>query len=313
MKKTILLMSILASSLSFYSCQEEALETEPTEFISNPETKFKVNGLYTLMIKTGTGGSAANLRHDDYGQKGYDVYTDLIESDVVMDGVTYGWYSALANYSGVLDNSTTENYRPWVYYYKMVYAANDIIDDYKEGQELTVDERHYIGQAKGVRAYAYFYLLQMYTKQYDASGDAIPLVTNTSMTVQPKSKQSDIYKLIVDDLKAAQTDLADFQRNNKARMNKDVATGLLAYTYAAMGEDALAATEAAKIVNSAYPITSKQDVAYNPADLGSYGGFNNLASPSWLWGYDITSENGLDLVSWWGQMDIFTYSYASVG
>ena len=43
------------------------------------------------------------------------------------------------------------------------------------------------------------------------------------------------------------------------------------------------------------------------------GGFNNLATPAWIWGFDITLANGLDLVSWWGQIDVFTYSYQWAG
>jgi len=32
-----------------------------------------------------------------------------------------------------------------------------------------------------------------------------------------------------------------------------------------------------------------------------------------MWGVDLTSDNGLDLVSWWGQMDTYTYSYQWAG
>jgi hypothetical protein len=32
-----------------------------------------------------------------------------------------------------------------------------------------------------------------------------------------------------------------------------------------------------------------------------------------MWGVDITLANDLDLVSWWGVMDLFTYSYAWAG
>jgi hypothetical protein len=32
-----------------------------------------------------------------------------------------------------------------------------------------------------------------------------------------------------------------------------------------------------------------------------------------MWGVDITLAQGLDLVSWWGQVDLFTYSYAWAG
>src|SRR5690606_17295813 len=34
---------------------------------------------------------------------------------------------------------------------------------------------------------------------------------------------------------------------------------------------------------------------------------------SWMWGADIQVSTGLDLVSWWGQMDLFTYSYTWAG
>lgn len=32
-----------------------------------------------------------------------------------------------------------------------------------------------------------------------------------------------------------------------------------------------------------------------------------------MWGATITPENNLNLISWWGQIDVFTYSYAFVG
>lgn len=294
-----------------FSCQDDYLETSPTETIANPDAAYKVNGLYNMMINTGTGGTTG---HDDFGQKGYDIFMDLIQSDVVLDGTTYGWYSNIANYSATVDFTNNVNYTPWRYYYRMIYATNDIIDDLG-GNDLTefasVEERHAFGQAKAMRAYAYFYLLQLYTPSYNASEEAIPVYVSKFPVgaANPKSTQGEVYDLIINDLKQADELLADFTRNNKAKVDKNVIAGLLAYTYAAIGENTLAATEAAKIVNSSYPITSRDQVAYP----GTGSGFNNLETPSWLWGFDITTENGMDLISWWGQMDIFTYSYSWVG
>ncbi|HET8828838.1 MAG TPA: RagB/SusD family nutrient uptake outer membrane protein, partial [Pelobium sp.] len=37
------------------------------------------------------------------------------------------------------------------------------------------------------------------------------------------------------------------------------------------------------------------------------------SNASWMWGADLTLASGLDLISWWGQVDIFTYSYAWAG
>ena len=42
-------------------------------------------------------------------------------------------------------------------------------------------------------------------------------------------------------------------------------------------------------------------------------GFNNVATPSWMWGVDLTLAQGLNLISWWGQIDQFTYSYTWAG
>lgn len=43
------------------------------------------------------------------------------------------------------------------------------------------------------------------------------------------------------------------------------------------------------------------------------GGFKDVNTSGWMWGTDITLDNGLDLVSWQGQIDLFTYSYAWAG
>jgi hypothetical protein len=42
-------------------------------------------------------------------------------------------------------------------------------------------------------------------------------------------------------------------------------------------------------------------------------GFNNVATPSWMWGVDLTLAQGLNLISWWGQIDQFSYSYTWAG
>lgn len=59
-----------------------------------------------------------------------------------------------------------------------------------------------------------------------------------------------------------------------------------------------------------------KDIVYNPGGR-SYeyenGGFNDATLPGVLWGVDVSSDMGIDLHSWWGQTDMFTYSYATGG
>jgi len=124
-----------------------------------------------------------------------------------------------------------------------------------------------------------------------------------------------VYDLIVKDLTDAISLLETFERTAKNQINKYVAEGLLAYTYAAMGGNAnyiLAKDLTADIIaNGGFTLMDQTEVVYtgNPA----IGGFNNISNSEWMWGVDITTDNGLDLVSWWGQMDRYTYSYQWAG
>lgn len=287
-----------------YSCnEEEFLHTEPTETVSTPTIEQKVNGMYTNMIRTRTGGTTG---HDDFGQKGFDIYMDLLSSDVGLSRSIYGWYRSIANFTGPVNYANNNNYIPWRYYYRMIYSANDIINDLggEEGVLDTAEKKEFMGQARAMRAYSYFVLMQLYTKEFSASAKGIPLVTSIKQETFPTVSQDKVYALIESDLLASENLLEGFNRSQKAKINQDVARGFLAYAYAAMQQPEKAATYAAKVVNSGYPLTTKAALT---------GGFNAVSTPSWMWGIDITTDMGLDLVSWWGQMDMYTYSYAYVG
>lgn len=309
MKKLIILSSVLGLLLTT-SCRQDFLESEPTETLANPPAQAKLNGLYLMMINTGTGGTTG---HDDYGQKGYDLMTDLLSADMVLSGVTYGWYRNIANLTATADFTNNANYMPWRYYYRIAYAANDVIAGLggNDAVPATATDKAAMGQAKAMRAYSYFYLTQLFTEKYDPNADAVPLYLDASVIAKPKAKQSEMYAQIVKDLTEAVTLLEGFSRANKGVINKEVAQGLLAYTYAAMGENAKAAALSQEIITK-FPVTTAEQTVYSEADQKG-GGFNDLSTGSWMWGFDITLANDLDLVSWWGQADVFTYSYSWVG
>lgn len=315
MKKITILSLLLALAVGTTSCQEEFLDTEPSEFLADPKAQFKVNGMYNMMIETGTGGTN---NHDDFGQKGYDIFGDLLASDMVLGGVTYGWYSRVANLADPVDFTRNTNYKPWRYYYRMVYAANDVIKGLGGNDVIpsSNQDKHALGQAKAMRAYAYFYLMQFYNKKYDPAAESIPMYIEPGVTPNGKSKQSEVYAQIIADLEQAIVLLEDFSRVNKGMINKPVAQGLLAYTYAAMGDYTKVIPVTQSIIStSGFPITSREQAVrdIHSGTAASGGGFNSLATPSWMWGFDLTLDNGLDLVSWWGQVDVFSYSYAWAG
>lgn len=310
MKKLLILGSMMGLLFTTTSCRDEFLESEPTETLANPPAQAKLNGLYLMMVNTGTGGTTG---HDDYGQKGYDLTSDLLSGDMVLSGVTYGWYRNIANLTATTDFTNNSNYMPWRYYYRIAYAANDVIAGLggNDFVPATASDKASMGQAKAIRAYAYFYLTQYFTTKYDPASPAIPLYTDTGVAAKPKALQSEIYAQIVKDLSDAVTLLNGFSRANKGMINQDVAKGLLAYTYAAMGDNAKAATLSLELI-AKFPKTTTGDLVFDEASATG-GGFNSLSTPSWMWGFDLTLANDLDLISWWGQLDITTYSYSWVG
>lgn len=322
MKNKLILM-LFAGSLALGGCSKDFLETEPTQFASadqiaeaselNPGLQnANVAGLYTTMIVTGSGGT--NLDHDDFGQKGYDIYSDMLMGDMVLAGYTYGWYQDIVEYQSTVDFTDLNNYKVWRYYYRLIFGANNIISGLGGNDAVLENDeaKHIMGQAKAMRAYSYFYLAQYYAKGYNPSEPILPIYTDVEGIAKGLSPTSEVYDLIVSDLTASIDLLSTFSRTAKNAVNQDVAKGLLAYTYAAMGKYPEVKTITGELIASgSYTIVPRSEVVY----MGdpNVGGFKDVNNPGWMWGTDITLDNGLDLVSWWGQVDLFTYSYAWAG
>lgn len=315
MKKIVVILSAI-SLLGMTSCREESfLHTEPSETISTPTLNAKVNGLYSQMITPESGGTSF---HTDFGQKSYDLIMDLLSADMAMRTNIYNNNShrAIVEYTATVDNTSSYNYMPWRYYYRMINAANDIIQEV--GTPANTDERYYLGQAKAMRAHSYFYLLQLYTTEYNPSAEAIPLYLEPNQPAKPKSTQAEVYQAIVDDIEDAIDLLKGFSRANKGMVNEYVARGIATYIYGAMGNDAKMLEHSNAIVTgSGHSVTTNQQAVYhthtNGSDAKTGGGFNDLSTNSWMWGFDITNDNSLNLISWWGQVDIYHYSYAAAG
>lgn len=314
------------------SCKKSFLDEQPSEQVSTEQEQgaiqqdpsllgARVLGLYSSMYATGSGGS--NLNHDDFGQKGYDIFSDMLASDVVLGATNYGWYTSLIRYLDTKNNNSTSVNQAWRYYFKIIYGANIMIDVLGGNDVVLTDatKKHYMGQAKAIRAYAYFYLSNLFApKGYGTGSEKILPINLTSKDVaKPFSTSAEVYNQMVKDLTESITLLSDFNRNSKGEVDADVAKGLLAYVYAARGtsDDLNKVITLTDQILAKYPLTTKNAVVANIDASGkvtnSESGFNNLESPSWMWGADLTLSSNLDLVSWWGQMDIFTYSYAWAG
>jgi hypothetical protein len=331
MKMKYILMLTIAGASILTGCSKDFLEERPTEFISSEQLVEQSNldpsllngniaGLYVVMYTPESGGTTG---HNDFGQKGYDIFSDMLSSDMALGGVTYGWYSNIVRYQATVDFTQNEDYMPWRYYYRIIFGSNIVLDAQGGDSAVQTDKlkRHIAGQAKAMRAYAYFYLSQLYSPGYgDGTAKILPIYRNTKVPNQPKSTAKEVYDLMISDLTSAIDYLSDFDRPNteKQMIDANVAKGLLAYVLAARGSNA-DLTQTISLTDEVlaeYPLTdSLQAVARfsGTTVINPQSGFNNVATPSWIWGVDLTLNSNLDLVSWWGQMDHYTYSYAWAG
>ncbi|MWW26379.1 RagB/SusD family nutrient uptake outer membrane protein [Algibacter lectus] len=309
---------VVAVATFTFSCGEDFLEETPTQYVSISDVgetgeiypgilAGTLSGLFNSMYTTGTGGTTD---HADFGQKGNDIYSDFLSGDLALTANGYNRYSSFAPLLVTVDNTYTRaNYSAWRYYYRIIGSANKIIDALG-GNDATITDSNKttMGQAKAMRAYAYFYLTQLYIPEYTPTSKVLPLYINTDGDALEQSETQVVYAQMIDDLEQAATLLEGYSRAELFEVNEDVANTLLAYVYGSMdtnATDILARDLAEKVIaNSGLPITTKAE---------TIGGFNSVETPSWLWGADITTDTGLDLISWWGQMDIYTYSYQWAG
>ena len=249
-------------------------------------------------------------RDYDFGQKGVDIWLDITTGDMALSASSYGWYNSTANLVTQTDFSQEENQIMWDYYYKIVALSNSVISTLggEEAAPENRDNQVILAQARTHRAQAYFYLTQIWQSDYDPNEPILPLYTSDEVITE-KVPASQVFDLILDDLTFAAETLEGYTRGTKSQIDETVARGLLAYTHAAMGNYEDAKTEADKVIAAGYPLTTEGESAYP----GAGSGFNQLSSPSWIWGFNLTEGLGHQLIDWWGQIDYFTFSYAWAG
>lgn len=324
MKNLFKHLVLVIAVLGFNSCEEDLLNNTGESGVSNQTTALTsaqleqgaltnlgipaafVDGMYAQMIQFGSGGTTG---HDDFGHKSYDVFSDMLCGDMALSVSTYGWYRAsITEFGAPQDFTFGDNRQVWRYYYRIVRSANNIIGNLGGNNAVpeNEDNKYSMGQAKAMRAHSYFYLSQFYQKQYNASEEILPLYIEPIGTNLPKSTAEEVYNQMEQDLRDAIVLLDGFNRTAKNQVNQDVAKALLAYVLGAKGgNDMEVASLTQEIISSnAFTMLSSADVT---------NGFTSVTSPSWMWGIDITETNGIGLVSWWGQVDAWSYSYAWAG
>ncbi|MEP2238032.1 RagB/SusD family nutrient uptake outer membrane protein [Maribacter sp.] len=240
MKKYI--ATIITFSLLLNACKTDDLELSNGSGVSAetfPQTLAELqqtmNGVYSPLQSQGLYGRYLFYMYDYMGD---DCQTQRGTPDL-LEFINYTFTS-----------SNNDIYLYWKNAYNGISRANFILDKEANINELEesvasqeVKDR-YIGQAKFLRAYYYFLLVERF-------GD-IPLYTTTNVSPNglAKSPKEEVYDLIISDLTDAATKLRLKSSEEAGRVTQGSANALLGKLYLYKQEYALAKVAFDKVINS---------------------------------------------------------------
>lgn len=302
------IVALLGATLSLTACEKDYLEVVPSNAVSYDQAystkdgmEAALTGIIRLMRQAPVNQGAVS--HDSYGVPALMMTFDVMGQDVMANSNWFVFQYELDN-----KNATYRGTRIlWGHAYNLITNANNIIANAKNLPDATEGEiKSFEGEAKVVRAFAYFNLARVYQHTYlkDRNAPAVPLMLDPA-TPQTEGKEratlEQVYTQILADLTEAEQSLST-ARPSKSRINKNVAQGLLARVYLEMGEWQKAAEYAAK-AREGYPLMSA--ATYK-------AGFNNYSNGEWIWGLPQSADQNNAYASFYSFID-GRYTISSTG
>ena len=344
MKKIQYLFATIVLALVMTSCGDAFLTRYPEggillqdqyEGLSKAQQlEGAIKGIYSKMYEYGGD-------HDAFGQRAIDMYGDIQCGDMALKKSNYGWFE-------VYERGQFRVYASgyiWSYYYDILNLINlntmavessvpAILDGLAEPDSITNEiavTGYYYGQLLAMRGWAYANLLNFYCDPMDALTKpmdeelAIPVYTETEIKDgalgAPRVTVEEVYARIYEDLSTAIEILDAYgelnQRASKLEVDADVARVILAYAMLNHGNKDITVADGknayeiavelatAAITNGKYPMLKKAELTTT--------GFADVTASNWMWGQDVTVETTTALASFFGQVDVHTYSYAQAG
>ena len=219
MKPTIKLIVVVSLVLIAFTACDKVLQvplpvneiTEQSVFADPGTISSAVAGMYTSAFHT----SSMSFAVTEFG--GY-------IADDLHSNSTYAAFAEFEDNGYTAQDPTIEAF--WSSIYQVIYTTNNIINTLPGSTVINSSlKTQYIGEAKFLRAYSYFYLTNFFGN--------IPLILTTSVSENSSVKQSSkavILAQVIADLKDAETALQG--SNNQTTLATSLAaSALLARTY----------------------------------------------------------------------------------
>ena len=238
-------------------------------------------GMFNIMAKP-FGAYPTSTRADDFGFVMAAISLDAEGADFFMQDNNYNWFSVCGEWSNRNPNYANPTIR-----YKIPYTLIGLANDFLAALPAETDDPTIInqrGQAHALRAFGYMALAPYFQFNYQYAKDelCVPLLKEgTDFTNNPRATVAEVWDYVLEELNAAIADLQGGTRTTKAYIDQQVAYGLRARAYLAMGKYAEAASDAAQAMQG-----------YEPASIAevSVPAFCQLDEHNWIWGINVTQE-----------------------
>ena len=304
MKKLAYIFSLVGMLMFNTSCQDE-LETAPTNQIPSTEV-FKnattaqtaVDGIYRMLYSPGW---SQGWGSENPGQTALQLLADLMGEDHVMMEQGSGWFyeDYRLNVHGDYVHKSGRSYAVWNFYYKLINNANQVIASEKVMNDTPEAIHAVVGQALAMRAFSYFYLIQMYQQTYKGHEDApgVPVYvdpTNIASKGKGRGTVQEVYNQINTDLEMAADYLKGLPQMNISNVDYYIVKGIQARAFLVQhkyAEAAAAAEEALK--KEGLLLSSVKDL----------GGNNDVNVSDVMWGVKIIPDQSAGYAGFFSHMD----------
>jgi hypothetical protein len=276
-----IITSLFIIAVLSISCRK-FVEVEPpktelvkaTVFSNDASAKAAIAGLYAQMSNSGYSDGSVSSFTNIGG-----LSSDELENYSLSAERIEFFKNSILPLNGTLNSSF------WTPLYQNIFKANTIIEGLSKSTGVSDPiKNQFIGEAKFIRAFAHFYLVNLF-------GD-IPVVLTTDYRINgitKKTSVAQVYEQIIADLHDAQNLLASdysFSNNEKVRVNKYAATALLARVCLYRNDYSEAEKQSSAVINNT--------VLYNLSTLA--GTFLKNSSDA-IWQLSRDNGNAKDAIT----------------
>lgn len=224
--KNIRIIALFVVAMHLYSCQDDFLSPAPDSAISADEFYTNDTELEAGVVNMYDGIQGINSTSTD-DLHGIQIEYQITEmrSDNTRSKSGEGEAAQFDQFAVESTNGVVADY--YASFYNVIFRANTVLANLENASEAKASQ--FEGEAKFVRAYAYFNLVRLFGDIPLATEVIAPSDETTAFTRVPAS---DVYALIVSDLTQAAANLDNTYKN---RASRAAAQGLLAKVHLTLG------------------------------------------------------------------------------